>query len=573
MSIIKVLPENLINQIAAGEVVERHASVAKESIENSIDANADKITLEIEDKNTDIIKITDNGSGMSFDDAKLAFERHATSKISKPEDLEKISTMGFRGEAIASIASVSHMILKTKEAGKNTGTLLECEYGKIIRHENCTCPDGTQIEVRNLFFNTPARKKHLKSPSAEYRHILSDFQATALARPEIHFKLVHNQKESFEYSKTDKLLNRIQSVFGKNTYENCIPFEYESDSFSINGYIGKPDLSRSGTKHQYLFVNNRPIKHNLFSYAVFKGYESMLMGGKKPFYVLNLKINSEYIDVNVHPRKLEVRFSNENHIFAALRKHTKETLQDNVLMPSIGYIRKPQEPAQISDSNSQFNFGDEINVSHKTHGRLNKYSYKQENKKEISMIPIAQIAKSYIVAENEEGLVLIDQHAAHERILFEELLNTYENKSPAKQQLLMPQNIEFSPLETEIFKKHSDVFESLGFEIESFGGNTYIIHSVPSVLSNENIDKIILGVLDDISEHKNTQSAREPQIKLIEYMACRSAIKFGKDLSADEMFSLIRQLDNLKRPYTCPHGRPSMIKLTFEELEKRFKRI
>lgn len=568
MSAIKILPENLINQIAAGEVVERHSSVVKELIENSIDAKADKITVEIEDKNKDIIKITDNGTGMSFDDAILAFERHATSKISNASDLENINTMGFRGEAIASIASVSHVVLKTKKEHDKTGTIIECEYGKIVKHEECACPSGTSIKVRNLFFNTPARKKHLKSPKSEYQLILYDFQAIALANPGIDFSLFHNKKKSFQYIKTDKLLERIKSVFGSNTHKNCIEFEKKGNSFSVIGYIGKPVLSQSGTKHQYLFINGRPVKNHLFSYAIAKGYESMLMSGRKPFYVFNMTIKPEYIDVNVHPRKLEVRLTNQNEIFGALQKTTKDLLTKNSLMPSFDYSYTKNEPKTVAEQNSRFNF----DAHTQKRGNLNKYSYKQESKKEASMIPIAQIAKSYIIAEHEEGIVLIDQHAAHERILFEKLMDSFEKNTPSKQQLLMPQNIDLSPFECEILKSNIEVFKKLGFEIEPFGGNTFIIQSVPSFLSKENIDSIITSVINDIETNKNTDSAKKPQIKIIEYTACRSAIKFGKDLSIDEMHSLISQLDDLKRPYTCPHGRPSMVKLTYNELEKRFKR-
>lgn len=563
MSAIKILPENLINQIAAGEVVERHASVVKELIENAIDAKADKIILEIYNKEHDTIKITDNGTGMNFDDARLAFERHATSKISKLEDIEKISTMGFRGEAIASIASVSHMILRTRRAGEKTGTIVECEYGKIKKHEECGCQEGTQIEVRNLFFNTPARKKYLKSASLEYRHILSDFQAIAIANPSIHFKLVNNKKESFEYPVTKNLTDRIRYIFGENTANNCLQFDYKNEDFKIDGYIGTPSIARSGTKHQYLFVNGRHIKHGLFNYAVSRGYDSMLMVNKKPFFVLNIKIKPELVDVNVHPRKLEVRFTNENAIFAALQQHSRETLQSNSLMPSIEYTQIQEKPLKLSDSNYSIKFDEPAKASNE---------YKGENRRQTSMSPIAQIANSYIVAENAEGLVLIDQHAAHERVMYEKFKNQYENSNKTKQRLLMPQNIELSAFEAEILRSNADNFEKLGFEIEPFGKTTYIIHAVPSALVKENFTEIILSTINDLAEHKDTNSAKESEIKIIEYMACRSAIKFGKALSHEEMLALIEQLDELKLPYTCPHGRPSMIKLSFDELSKRFKR-
>jgi DNA mismatch repair protein MutL len=576
MSIIKILPENLVNQIAAGEVVERPASVAKELLENSIDAGADRITLEITGSGDEMIRITDNGYGMNHEDAKLAFERHATSKIAETDDLFQISTMGFRGEAIASIASVSHVTLQTKLKGNDVGTKVICVGGKIEKHEECSCPEGTSIEVRNLFYNTPARKKYLKTPSTEYQHILNDFQATALTYPGVHFKLVHNEKASFEYPKTNELVDRVHTVLGKNTADACIPIFYGGTEISIEGFIGKPELARKGSKHQYLFVNNRHISHPLFSYALSQSYHSLLMDGKKPFYVINIRIDPKLIDVNVHPRKLEIRFLNQSKLFRILQSAAKVSLEKNVLMPEIpsklGVPGKYDLPGTV---NQALEFTEQIsssNVRDLTPGRLNKYAYKQDGLSQLSMTPLTQIAKSYILAENEEGLVLIDQHAAHERIRFEELMDEYEKKEPAKQQLLIPQNIELSPLEVEIFSDNKEIFNKLGFEIEVFGGNTFIIHSIPAPIAKENIENVILNVLNDVADKKKTHEVKNPQERIIEYMACRSAIKFGKDLSLDEMMSLIRQLDKLKRPYTCPHGRPSMIKLTFHELEKMFKR-
>lgn len=577
MSVIKVLSENLVNQIAAGEVVERPASVVKELLENSIDAGADKITVEVKGAGDELIRITDNGCGMDAKDALLAFERHATSKISQPEDLFQIHSMGFRGEAIASISSVSLVTLQTKRRNDSTGTRIVHNSKTIAGNEECSCSNGTQIEVRDLFFNTPARKKYLKSPSTEYQNILKVFQTIALSHHQIHFKLVRNEKTSCEYPKAGELIERIQQVLGKNTSESIIPIFYGGTEISIDGFIGKPELARKGTKHQHLFVNNRPISHHLFSYAVAESYHSLLMEGKKPFYLINIKIEPHLIDVNVHPRKLEIRFQNQSELFRIIQSAAKKTLEKNVLMPSFRnevpskshLLSTPDLPSKSPD---QIKSAFEFNKSISGQPRLNKYSYIKEDDDDLSMIPIAQIAKSYIVAENNEGLVMIDQHAAHERIRFEELMDQYERANPEKQQLLIPQNIELSTMEAEIFEANKELFEKLGFEIELFGGNTFIVHAVPASIANENIENVLLNVLGDISEDKNMRAVKRKQERVIEYMACRSAIKFGKDLSLDEMSSLIRQLDKLKRPYTCPHGRPSMVKLTFDELEKRFKR-
>ncbi|MFC1810126.1 DNA mismatch repair endonuclease MutL [Patescibacteria group bacterium] len=571
MSIIKILPENLVNQIAAGEVVERPASVVKELLENSIDAGATRITLEVTGAGDEMIKITDNGSGMDRDDARLAFERHATSKISSKDDLFNISSLGFRGEAIASIASVSHVVLKTKRREDSIGTLISCIGGEIEKNEDVSCSDGTQIEIRNLFYNTPARKKYLKTPSTEYQHVIAVFQGITLMHPEVHFKLIHNEKASFEYPKVGELIDRVRDVLGKNVSENLLPIFYGGSEIQLQGFIGKPELSRKGSKHQYLFVNDRHINHHLFSYALAEAYHSLLMDGKKPFYLINIKINPALIDVNVHPRKLEIRFQNQNELFKILSGAAKKTLEKNVLMPSFREHRTHESPSE-NQIKAVLDFTQKITGGAPEIGRLNKYSYKQEEPEELSMKPLTQIAKSYILAENEEGLVLIDQHAAHERVRYEELINQLEKKSPEKQQLLLPLEIELSALEVEMFENNKKVFEDLGFEIESFGGNTFIIHAVPSPISNENIQNILQEVLADLSDDKSTRAVKNPQEKVLEYMACRSAIKFGKDLSYNEMVELIKQVDKLKRPYTCPHGRPSMVKLTYHELEKMFKR-
>lgn len=569
MSVIKILPEHLVNQIAAGEVIERPSSVVKELLENSIDARATEIVLEIVGAGDELIKITDNGLGMDKEDAKLAFERHSTSKIKSQEDLFNIGTMGFRGEAIASIASVSLMSIQTKRKEDVSGTRIETVAGAIESIDDVSCNNGTSVEVKNLFFNTPARKKYLKSLSSEYQAILRLFQDIALVNPGIHFKLVHDNKLVADYPKSKNLIERINSTLGKHVSENCIRIFYESSEISIDGFIGKPELARKGKRHQHLYVNGRPITHSLFSYALADSYHSLLMDGKKPFFVINVKIAPHLIDVNVHPRKLEIRFINQSHIFSILRKAAQKTLEKNVLMPSFSIHDKNKfdfDTSRPSQSAAPFTY------DHSRPAQLNKYSYKKEDEKDPSMMPIAQIAKSYILAENQEGLILIDQHAAHERIRFEELMNEFEKKDPQKQQLLLPLTVEFSSLESEIFEHNKEIFEKLGFEIELFGQNTFIIHSVPSIIARENIEQIILNVISDLSEEKTTRAVKNPQERVIEYMACRSAIKFGKDLSIDEMMALLRQLDTIKRPYTCPHGRPSMIKLSFEELEKRFKR-
>ncbi len=574
MSIIKLLPEHLVNQIAAGEVIERPSSVVKELLENSLDADSTHITLEIDGAGDERITVTDNGHGMDSEDALLALERHATSKIESQEDLSTITTMGFRGEAIASIASVSHLTLKTKRKEDLTGIKIQSIAGTIENKEECACAEGTQITMKNLFFNTPARKKYLKSMSTEYQSILKLFQRIALINMSTHFKLVHDNSLVADYPPTSTIKDRTRQVLGKHASDNIMDLHYESEGLVVSGVIGKPDLARKGTKHQYLYVNGRPVKHSLFNYSLSESYRSLLMDGKKPFFIINIAVDPELIDVNVHPRKLEIRFRNQSHIFAVLRKATKKVLDQNNLMPSLelsSQLNKKQESDAV-DLYRQAQYKAPLTYNHDRHAKLNKYSYKQEEKSAPSMMPLAQIAQSYILAENEHGLVLIDQHAAHERIRFEELMDQFEQTQKQKQQLLLPVTIELSPHENELLKKHATTLSTLGFDIEEFGKNTHIIRSVPSIIDQENVESILLNVISDLADNRPTHAVTDPQTAVIEYMACRSAIKFGKTLSHDEMVELIRQLDALKRPYTCPHGRPSMIHVTFDELEKRFKR-
>ncbi|MBN1495037.1 DNA mismatch repair endonuclease MutL [Candidatus Peregrinibacteria bacterium] len=575
MSLIKILPENLINQIAAGEVVERPASVVKELIENSVDAGADKITLEVVGGGDELIRVTDNGTGMDKDDARLALARHATSKISGAYDLFNIKTMGFRGEALASIASVSYLTLITRHKGSTTGTKITMQGGVKDKIEEISCPEGTRIEVKNLFFNTPARKKYLKTITTEYQQILGCYQSLALANPGIHFVLFHNDKESFNYPRVNNFFERLRDVLGKNIADNCVPISLSEPDFVVEGFIGKPEIAREGSRHQHLFVNGRAINNYNFSYALYEAYHSLLFGKQKPFFALNIRISPELIDVNIHPRKLEIKFLNQAQIFKGLQKAARESLEKNILMPEIKTdVYKPKffDPLKVNDALEFTKHLAEDSRFYKP-AKLNKYAYTKNETQDLSLNPLAQIAKSYILAENASGLVLIDQHAAHERVLYEELMDDYEKKSPQKQQLLIPQNIELSTLEAEIFRSNEPVFTALGFDIELFGGNTFIISSVPASIAGENIENILLNVLSDLSDDKKTRAITTHAEKIIEYIACRSAIKFGKDLSLDEMAALIIQLDRLKRPYTCPHGRPSMIQLTFEELEKKFKRI
>ncbi len=585
MSIIKVLSENLVNQIAAGEVVERPASVVKELVENSIDAGADKITIEVKDAGKTLIRISDNGKGMTKEDLKLAIQRHATSKIVDESDLWKISTMGFRGEALASIASVSKMNIRSKMENDIAGNEIKLEASSVISENEIGMSQGSQIEVENLFYNTPARQNYLKKDSTELSHISSTLNTIALANPSIAFKLIHNDKTVFDLPRVTDLISRISDVFGKSTADAMLPIFYGGSEFQLGGFIGKPLLSRSTTQHQYVFVNGRPIQHYLLANRIKAAYHSMLMENKKPVFLLNINIDPALIDVNVHPRKLEIRFEDQQTIVRVIYSAVKSALDKTNLIPkgfteSKNYMSDSFPKFEKKKSSDPFSF-DTPRVSRPQNtvqeaidftANIMQRDHVEVEESRPAIKAITQISNSYIVAEDESGLVLIDQHAAHERVRYEELMDQYENQEKSIQPLLVPQEMELTNDEISLINDNKEIFEKLGFEIEEFGGKSFVIHAVPSCLSGEDLDTVIKGVLDDIKNQKTPSKMQGRIEEILTYMSCRSAIKFGQSLSSQEMQTLIDQTQKLKRPFTCPHGRPTMISLTLSELEKMFGR-
>lgn len=583
MSIIKILPENLINQIAAGEVIERPASVVKELIENSIDALADKIIIEVKDGGKTLIKIMDNGIGMDSEDLQLAIKRHATSKISQESDLWNIKTMGFRGEALASITSVSKMIIKSKKEHLISGCQIECNAEDLLTMRDTAMDRGTTVEVYDLFFNTPARQKYLKNENTELSYITSVITTIALANEKISFKYIHNGNVIFDLPKVTDLISRTSDIFGKNTADAMIPVFYGGGEFQINGFVGKPVLSRSSSKHQYFFVNNRYIQHHILANTIKSAFHSMLMENKKPVFIININIDPALIDVNVHPRKLEIRFEDQQGIIKAMYNCVKASLEKNNLIPkgfteSRHYISNKfpnefrNEKPPVNSVQDALAFSKEILQQREIKNLNNLQDSNKTASASFVLKPLSQVSNSYIVAQNEKELILIDQHAAHERVRYEQLMDQFENEKKSIQPLLVPSQIEFAYEEVSIIEENKEIFDNLGFEIEHFGGNTYLVNAVPSFLAKEDLEQVIKGVLDDIINEKSPSKFQGNKEKIINYMACRSAIKFGQKLNLDEMQALTFQLEKLKRPYTCPHGRPTMISLTLSELEKMFGR-
>lgn len=608
MPTIKILPENLMNQIAAGEVIERPASVVKELLENSLDAGATHITIEVQDGGDTFLRLTDDGIGMDKEDAVLALERHATSKIASAEDLFNIRTLGFRGEALASIASVSYLLLQTKKRGETEGTMVKVEGGKVEKVKSVGVPEGTQIEIKQLFYNTPARKKYLKNSVTEYNHIFNAVSGLALSFPRVAFQLVHNDKIVFDLPAAPDYFTRIRALMGKTLADELIPVFYGHTRIQLEGFIGKPMTARSNRNGQYLFVNNREVKSHVLSYAVKESYYSLLPKEKYPVFFLYFTIDPQLIDVNVHPRKLEVRFQDEREIFRITTQACQKALQDHVLAPkilgndsvslSIHRQQSSLEKNARADSEVQkksplspelvaaaLSFTEKFSGEHGDEQKLSgsaRFSSPAQpfasldpallREKTAGILPLAQLANSYILCQQNEELVIIDQHAAHERIRYTELVAEFEHQQKQLQPLLTPLQLELSQSDINALEQNKDLFQNLGFEIESFGGATYTVQSVPAYLAKENIQKTVLGLLDDLSSQTQKGNFQKRKERSLIFMACRTAKKFGDPLTAQEQRSLIDQLMTLDLPYTCPHGRPTMVTLSFEELKKRFKR-
>lgn len=573
---IRLLPESLINQIAAGEVVERPASVVKELIENAIDAKATRIDVQVKNAGKEEIVVIDDGEGMSQEDAFLALKRHATSKIADAGDLTHILTMGFRGEALASIAAVSKLTLETRLKERNSGTRIVSEGEKMTHDTEVGCPPGTSIRVADLFFNTPARRKYLKSDTTELNHSIGTVTEIALAFPEIHFRLTSNGHVIFDAARSEEPLDRIRVLLGKDTASHLIPIFYGGEQVQVKGFIGKPEITRGTKFAQHLFVNQRAIKNNALAYAVSEGFHTLMPQGRYPVFIMNIIIDPSEIDVNVHPRKLEIRFQNQEALFQIIKKAVKMSLETHVLAPKIA-LSRPQfqtsgqeevviEPHGTSDRKH-------IPLTPSFHQQLPTVNEALKfTEKWLTLSPIAQVAASYIIAREDNGIVIIDQHAAHERYMYEKFMKTYGKKKEISQALLIPCLLELSHREVEMLKSQKEILENLGFEIEHRSMNAFHVTSIPSCLRQDDIRDVILGVLDDCIKEEIGKSVEEKREKLLTFMACRSAIKFGRMLTTEEQFDLVRKLENLDQKYTCPHGRPTMIRLSYQELEKRFGR-
>lgn len=680
MGRIIVLDENTSNKIAAGEVVEKPASVVKELVENSIDAGATSITVDIKNGGISYIKVTDNGSGMDEDDVEIAFERHATSKIKRAEDLDSVVTMGFRGEALASIAAVSSVELQTKAAGSTYGMYLHISGGVIKEVRQTGCPVGTTFIIRDLFFNTPARYKFLKKDSTEAGYISDTISRIALGNPGISFRLTSGKTLLLHTPGNNDIKSTIYSIYGKEIIKELIPVGYQDEKYRISGYIGKPEAARSNRNYQSLYINKRFVKSKLVAYAVEQAYNSILMKNRFPFFVLSIELNPLLVDANVSPAKTEVRFAEESFLSRAIYMAISKALSSDTLFNPVAVPNKDRElfkfknvdsgeqyvqeqliqkqasilsakpasaavvenasleevssakaawraePVQLSqtgfkerekgianslkstteqeirsftealkplartDLNASEPKGEytsqvcgELLVKDMPVPEKQSPNYKSELEEKLpetvkpafdvqSMRYIGQAFSTYIILQNGEELVLVDQHAAHERIIYEKLKIKYEEQENNSQLLLEPVVIQLQALELGEVSARQEMLEKLGFIFEDFGNNSIIIRGIPTLLEGYSPKDVFLELTDKMLTSLKPLSTPLAD-EIIHTIACKAAVKANKRLDGSEVDSLLAELSAAGSRYTCPHGRPTVIRLTKYEIEKMFKRI
>ncbi|HMN18620.1 MAG TPA: DNA mismatch repair endonuclease MutL [Ignavibacteriaceae bacterium] len=610
---IKILPENIANKIAAGEVVQRPESVVKELLENAVDAKATNIVLIIKQAGKSLIQVCDNGSGMTEEEAVLSIRKHATSKITSIEDLESINTLGFRGEALSSIAAVCQLEIKTETADEETGTLIKIENENEIVTERISTAKGTCVSVKNIFYNIPARRKFLKSDTTELKHIIDTFNRTALAYPEINFKFYNSDNLIFDY-KEGSLDDRIQQVFADNMLEALIPVDEETDYISVKGYIGKPSIFKKSKGEQFLFLNKRFVFNKSINHAVFTAFENILEKGDYPFFILFISLNPSKVDVNIHPSKLEVKFDDEKDIYNFILSVVRKSIATHDLVPTMSFSgsedgnekldfnpfqplrqndfsdrpsftsRERKERTTVTDEEIDLVFGDlKKNILTDSLSGLSARSETDELEtdkeskveKSASSEPdttfLIQLHNKYILSQIKSGLMIIDQHVAHERILYEKALSRLDTNLPFSQQLLFPIKLQFDLASYEILKELDQMISKLGFKLKYLPKNYVLIEGVPDDIKNGSEEKILK---EFISEYLTNQTEKhlEEKDNIAKSYSCKAAIKAGDRLSEKEMRLLIDQLFATSMPYVCPHGRPIVIKISLEEFDRRFGR-
>lgn len=621
--IIQLLPDHVANQIAAGEVVQRPASVVKELLENAVDAGATEIRMIVKDAGKTLIQVSDNGSGMTETDARMSFERHATSKISSAEELFAIRTKGFRGEALASIAAVSQIELKTRVTGEELGTLLVIEGGTVKVQEPCQCAEGSLFSVKNLFYNIPARRKFLKSEGVEFRHILEEFERVAIAHPDIAFSLTHNNTSVFHLDKGNSenmqaaLRQRITAIYGAPYNQRLAPVEEATDVVTISGFIGKPEFARKTRGEQFFFLNNRFIKNSYLHHAISSAYEQLLPPDAFPSYFIFLEMDPSAFDVNIHPTKTEVKFEDERLLYAMLRSSVRKSLgQYNLsptldfdqemsfnnipLQPANGVVQQPgihvnpnynpfeeQKPVSNTGSNQRWERMDKHvsqdwqQLFQKTTANPESATEPQEEQQVLHKswdedepaqngISCYQLHNRYVLSHIKTGLLIIDQQRAHQRILFEQYLHALQNQQAQCQQKLFPETIAFSPADAQLLESSLEALNGLGFDLRYFGQHTFVVHGIPAGTESLDCKRLLESMLEDMRHEQEIKN--EPAEHFARLLARHTAIRPGQTLTEGEMRNLVDSLFATSLPYAAPDGKPTMITYSIDDLDKRFKR-
>lgn len=609
--IIQLLPDSVANQIAAGEVIQRPASAVKELMENAVDAEANDIKLIIKDSGKTLIQLIDNGKGMSETDARMCFERHATSKIKRAEDLFNIHTKGFRGEALASIAAIAQVEVKTKRAADETGVCIDIEGSEVKNQTICNCPTGTSFSVKNLFYNVPARRNFLKSDQVEFRHILEEFERVAIPHPEISFSLYHNDQQIFKLEK-GSMKQRIIAMFGNNYNERLVPIEQKSTLLNIVGYIGKPEYSKKTRGEQFFFINRRFIRNAYLNHAVQSAYKELLPKDSYASFFILMAVDPKTIDINIHPTKTEIKFEDEKSIYAILHSTIKLSIGKYNLSPTIDFNQEMSFSNIPVNSNKDFisepkikvnpnynpfkttnNGGggtgykqdSVLNLSNKANWNklydsikaeaIQKESSEKKSSEEFLFAEdkkqVFQLHSKYILSPIKSGLLLIEQQGAHERILYEHYLISINNHKAVSQQELFPSTIELNTHDAELLKELQAEIQSVGFDISEFSKNTFVINGVPSDVTEASGAQLLEQLLETYKQ--NLMEVKiDKRENVARSMAKNTSIKTGKILTVQEMQNVIDSLFACEMPYTSPSGKTIITTLDFSELEKLFKK-
>ena len=604
---IKILPDEVANRIAAGEVIERPASVVKELIENSIDAESRLIRVDVSEGGLGIIRVMDDGYGMGRDDALLAFERHATSKLSSEEELMRLQTLGFRGEALPSIASISKIRMVTQKKGDPVGYEVKLEGGNFKNIREFGAPQGTLIEVEDLFYNTPARRKFLKSSTTEIGHISRLILQHALAYPSLHFQLSvigqKSRRELYDLTPVDHVGDRLLQVYGEEFSSHLIPVEWQRDSLNIKGYISRPLFTRAERNHQELFVNRRPVRNPSIRHAVYEAYQTLITRGRHPVTYLFLECDPSLIDVNVHPSKQEIRFRENRVVHDSVQKALRDALmgQEHAVSSSFmdpipentralnegergslekGLLEVPSYSTRIQEATERYfnrtpvergSFVERDSPAVLS-GELPHIPEKHPRLLKEEWSPIAQIHDTFILAVAERDLFFVDQHTAHERVLFEKILKSPQCLHQESQQLLLPLTLQLSVQEFLLLKEHGKELNEIGITMEPFGENTMIIRSVPAMIQKGDYRQLLLDLIDDLVVKDSLKTPEIRHRKVVATLACHSAVRANRPMKKEEMSSLLSDLQKTDLPFTCPHGRPTMMKLEGRTLERLFWR-